>query len=69
MPSVSKFQDMKITNLEMETAAIYGMSKLLGHKALSLNVILANRANKSFSDAPKAAVERLISKTLEILTQ
>ncbi len=64
-----EYNGRKITNLEMETAAIYGMSKLLGHKALSLNVILANRANGSFSSNPKAAMERLIQKTLDIIIQ
>ncbi|MCW5519374.1 nucleoside phosphorylase [Aureitalea sp. L0-47] len=59
----------KITNLEMETAAIYGMSKMLGHKALSLNIILANRANGTFSVNPHKAIERLITKTLDILVQ
>jgi uridine phosphorylase len=64
-----EYDGRKITNLEMETAAIYGMSKLLGHKALSLNVILANRANGSFSLNPKLAIDRLIQKTLDILVQ
>lgn len=64
-----EYEGKKITNLEMETAAIYGMSKLLGHKALSLNVILANRANGRFSEEPKVAIDRLIKKTLDILTQ
>jgi uridine phosphorylase len=43
-----KFGDNQITNLEMETAAIYGLSRLLGHNALSLNAIIANRASKDF---------------------
>ena len=64
-----EFQGKKITNLEMETAAIYGMSRMLGHKALSLNIILANRANGTFSSAPRKAIERLITKTLDILAQ
>ncbi|KAA3619187.1 MAG: phosphorylase, partial [Flavobacterium sp.] len=63
------FNGRQITNLEMETAAIYGMSRLLGHKALSLNVILANRANGNFSKDPKTAIDKLIKKTLEILVQ
>ncbi len=63
------FNGRQITNLEMETAAIYGMSRLLGHKALSLNVILANRANGNFSKDPKMAIDNLIKKTLEILVQ
>lgn len=59
----------RITNLEMETAAIYGMSRMLGHNALSLNIILANRANGTFSDQPHAAIEKLIRKTLDILSE
>jgi uridine phosphorylase len=64
-----EYQGRKITNLEMETAAIYGMSKLLGHRALSLNVILANRANMTFSSNPRQAVDSLIQTTLDILVQ
>jgi uridine phosphorylase len=59
-----KFGDNKITNLEMETAAIYGLSSLLGHNALSLNAIIANRANGSFSEDPYKAVDELIAYTL-----
>ncbi|UNY98082.1 nucleoside phosphorylase [Zhouia spongiae] len=59
---------LKITNLEMETAGIYGLSKLLGHRAVSLNCIIANRANGTFSENPKLAVDRLIKYTLEKLT-
>lgn len=54
-----------ITNLEMETAAIYGLSALLGHKALSLNAIIANRATGEFSEDPYQTVERLIQFTLD----
>jgi uridine phosphorylase len=42
-----KFEENRITNLEMETAAIYGLSTLLGHNALSLNAIIANRASRT----------------------
>ncbi len=59
------FQNQKITNLEMETSGIYGIAKLLGHRAISLNAILANRANGTFSDSPKKSVNLLIEKTLE----
>lgn len=61
------FKGMRITNFEMETAAIYGMSKLLGHNALSMNAIIANRANGTFSDNPRSAVDRLIQYTLNKL--
>jgi uridine phosphorylase len=60
-----KYNELRITNLEMETGAIYGLSKLLGHKAISLNAIIANRARGTFSDNPEAAIENLIQYTLE----
>ncbi|RZK12140.1 MAG: phosphorylase [Flavobacterium sp.] len=62
-----KFEDTRITNLEMETAAIYGLSALLGHNALSLNAIIANRANGTFSSDPYKAVDELIAYTLNKL--
>ena len=49
----------------METSAIYGLSKLLGHHAVSMNAIIANRANMTFSKDPYAAVEKLIKYTLD----
>jgi len=61
------FGQHRITNFEMETSAIYGLGKLLGHQCLSVNAIVANRVVKEFSKDGKAAVERLIVKTLEIL--
>ncbi|SHE36063.1 uridine phosphorylase [Psychroflexus salarius] len=62
-----KHNDYKITNLEMETSAIYSLAKMLGHGALSLNAIIANRANGEFSQDPKAAVKKLIKFTLDQL--
>ena len=62
-----KFESHRITNLEMETAAIYGLSALLGHQALSLNAIIANRATGTFSEDPYKAVDALIAYTLDKL--
>ncbi len=59
------FKNYRITNLEMETAGIYGMAKLLGHNAISMNAILANRATGEFSQNPKEIVDRLIQYTLD----
>jgi uridine phosphorylase len=64
-----QFEGNRITNLEMETAAIYGLSKLLGHNALSLNAIIANRATGTFSEDPYKAVDELIKYTLEKLVK
>ncbi|MFK5974612.1 MAG: nucleoside phosphorylase [Flavobacteriaceae bacterium] len=60
---------MKITNLEMETAGIYALSRLLGHQSVSMNCILANRVTGEFSKNPEKAVDALIQYTLEKLTQ
>jgi uridine phosphorylase len=63
-----RYEDLKITNFEMETSAIYGLSKLLGHQACSMNAILANRANGSFSKKPDETIYNLIQYTLNKLT-
>ncbi|MBF4472079.1 nucleoside phosphorylase [Flavobacterium sp. HJJ] len=63
------FEGNRITNLEMETSAIYGLSALLGHQALSLNAIIANRANGTFSSDPYKAVDELIEYTLNKLAE
>tara|TARA_R110002050_G_scaffold233063_2_gene368739 strand:- start:9518 stop:10387 length:870 start_codon:yes stop_codon:yes gene_type:complete len=58
------FNGIRILNFEMETSAIYGLSKLLGHNALSLNAIIANRATGDFSINPGQTIENLILYTL-----
>ena len=63
------FNGIRITNFEMETAVIYGMAKLLGHHALSLNAIIANRVKGTFSENPGLTVEKLIEFTLNKLVQ
>lgn len=59
------FKEHRISNFEMETAAIYGLSRLLGHNALSMNAIIANRALGTFSEDPYIAVENLILYALD----
>ena len=62
------FDGLQITNLEMETSGIYALAKLLGHQAVSLNCILANRMTGEFSNNPSKAVQELIQSTLTKLT-
>lgn len=62
------FKNYKITNYEMETSALYGLAKLLGHNALTICVIIANRVSKTFSSDYKTSVKKLIELTLNILT-
>lgn len=64
-----RFGPHRVTNFEMETAAIYGLGALLGHRCLSVNVILANRITGEFAPDPAAAVAGLIQSVLGVLGQ
>lgn len=59
------YEKLRILNFEMETAGIYGLANLLGHRAISCNVILANRILGAFSKNPAEIVEKLIMRVLE----
>lgn len=63
-----QFGQHRITNFEMETSAIYGLGRLLGHNCLAVNAIVANRVAKEFSKDGKAVVENLIKKFLQIFS-
>jgi uridine phosphorylase len=63
-----KFGQHRIANFEMETSAIYGLGKLLGHHCLSISAIVANRIKKDFSKDGGAAVDKLIRRSLEIIS-
>jgi uridine phosphorylase len=58
------YKGRRLTNFEMETAAYYALSTMMGHEALSLNAIIGNRAMGKFSSNPRAAVDALIEKVL-----
>ena len=62
-----KFGEHRISNFEMESSAIYGLGKSLGHQCISLNAIVANRIVKEFSNDGALAVENLIKKSLNII--
>ncbi len=62
-----RFGNHFISNFEMETSAIYGMSRILSHQSISLNAIVANRVNKEFSKDGAKAVDNLITKALAII--
>ena len=58
-----------ITNFEMETSAIYGLGKLLGHHCLSLNAIIANRQTKTFAENVPLVIDTMIRKSLDIISR
>ncbi|MFN3529210.1 MAG: nucleoside phosphorylase [Bacteroidia bacterium] len=59
----------QVTNFEMETAGIYGLARLLGHQALSVNAIIANRITGQFSNNPQETIDLLIRTVLSRLNQ
>lgn len=63
-----RLNDQRITNFEMETSALYGLGKLLGHNCLTVCVIIANRVRKEFTSDYKKSVEVLIENCLNRLT-
>lgn len=63
-----RYKDHRITNFEMETSALYGLSALLGHDACTLCTIVANRVRKEFSKDYKTAVDKMVDYCLEKLT-
>lgn len=67
--SQSSIAGMPITNIEMETAGIYGLCQLLGHRAISLSAILANRVRGEFSTKPADTVRRLIEECLPKISE
>jgi len=63
------FENEKLTNIEMETSGIYGLSKILGHHAISINAILANRITGEFTNSVEEVVNRAIDLTLDNIVE
>ncbi|MFP3859392.1 MAG: nucleoside phosphorylase [Bacteroidales bacterium] len=61
-----QYNKMKITNYEMESSAIYSLSKSLGHNALTVCAIIANRITKDFAGDYKPIIKNLVKEVLEI---
>jgi uridine phosphorylase len=71
---VAKLQDfrhdgLRIVNFEMETSAIYGLGGLMGHEAITVCAVIANRATGEYNPDHKTEVNRLIEMVLETITQ
>ncbi|WP_129019942.1 nucleoside phosphorylase [Edaphocola flava] len=61
--------DHRITNFEMETSAIYGLGRIMGHHCLSINTIIANRQTKEFTKDGSRSVTQMIEKSLALLIE
>lgn len=63
-----EYEGKKITNYEMECSAIYGLSALLGHNAVTVCSIIANRLNKNASSSYKGSMHDLVETVLQRVT-
>ncbi len=63
-----RFKNFRITNFEMESAGLYALAAMLGHKSLTVCTILANRYRKEFSKNAKLEINNLIDTVLNRLT-
>jgi len=64
-----RFDDLQITNYEMEASGLYALASMLGHKSLTVCTILANRYRKEFSKDAKTSINELIDTVLDGLTK
>ena len=64
-----RFKDMSITNYEMECSAIYGLSHLLGHQALTVCLIIANRVTLQASNNYKEKMKELVTILLDRMSK
>jgi uridine phosphorylase len=62
-----RFHGLKITNYEMESSAIYGLSKMLGHEAITACLLIANRQTKSANEDYQRQMEQMVQSVLDIL--
>lgn len=62
-----QFEGIRISNFEMECSALYGLSNLLGHKALTICAAIANRSTGAFDHNYPKTMDRLIQNTLDQL--
>jgi len=62
------FKGHRITNFEMETSALYGLGKILGHHTVTICTIIANRVLKQYSKDYHPAVEKMVQTVLDRIT-
>lgn len=64
-----RHHELRITNFEMETAAIFGLGKLMGHRCMAVNTVVANRSTRQFSKDSKKAIRNMIERSLAVLEE
>ena len=59
------YGDLRITNFEMESSALAGLSALMGHKAMTCCMVIANRVAKEANANYKNSIDNLIIEVLD----
>ncbi|MCD6332280.1 MAG: nucleoside phosphorylase [Bacteroidales bacterium] len=67
MVSRFRYGELSITNYEMETSALYGLSQLMGHQAITVCLIIANRFRGDFLEKYQEQMLKLIQYVLNVL--
>ena len=62
------YQGWRVWNFEMESSALYGLGKMMGHNCLTICVVVANRVTEQFSKDYHPFVKKLVINTLERLS-
>lgn len=60
-----KYDDLQVTNFEMESSALAGLSTLMGHKAMTCCMVIANRVAKKMETEYKGDIDGLITRVLD----
>lgn len=58
-------EELRVTNYEMETSALYGLGGMLGHRVCTVCTVVANRLRKEYSKDHHGAIDRMIAEVLE----
>ena len=64
-----RYHDWRICNFEMESSALYGLGKMMGHHCLTICAVIANRVSEKFCSDYHPYIEKLIENTLERLSK
>ena len=63
-----RYQDWRVCNFEMESSALYGLGKMMGHRCLTICAVIANRVSEKFCTDYHPYIDKLITNTLDRLS-
>lgn len=63
-----RYQGWRVCNFEMESSALYGLGKMMGHRCLTICAVIANRVSEKFCTDYHPYIEKLVTNTLDRLS-